>query len=135
MTQPARPAEATQFPTRLLLIYRGDAGVIPMILDVLKKSVGIEECSLCHATFGPTGMKKAWNACEQSLEVPVVHLHRNEVPQDWRIREEDLPCILVDRAGARSVLVDRAAIAACAGSPKRLEEAVRAALSRDGVAA
>lgn len=130
MTQPARPDEATQLPTRLLLLYRGDGGVIPAILDVLKKSVGVEECPLCHSTFGPTGMKRAWRACEQSLEIPVEHLHRNEVPRDWQVREEDLPCILVERAGGRAVLVDRTAIAACAGSSERLEEAVRAALSR-----
>jgi hypothetical protein len=135
MTQPARPDEATTPPTRLLLIYRGDAGLIPTILDVLKKSVGVEECPLCHATFGPTGMKKAWKECVQALEVPVEQLHRNQVPPGWQIREEDLPCILVERAGTRAVLVDRAAITACEGSPERLEGAVRAALSREGIAA
>ncbi|MFO0646496.1 MAG: hypothetical protein U0326_09685 [Polyangiales bacterium] len=135
MTQSARSDAAPELPTRLVLIYRADAGVIPMIVDVLKKSVGIEECSLCHATFGATGMKRAWKACEQSLKVPVEHLHRNEVPPGWQVREEDLPCILVERAGARAVLVDRATIAACGGSPERLEDATRAALAREGIAA
>lgn len=135
MTQHDVPAEEAKLPTRLILIYRGDAGVIPMILDVLKKSVGIEECPLCHATFGPTGMKKAWKECVQGLKFPVDQLHRNEVPRGWKIREEDLPCILVEHNDQRSVLVDRATIAGCEGSPERLEAAVRAALSRERIAA
>lgn len=43
MTRPDGPDPAAIPPTRLLLIYRGDGGLIPTILDALKKSVSVEE--------------------------------------------------------------------------------------------
>ena len=59
----------------LILVYDGDSGLRAMVLDVLKKSIGREECALCEITYSPVGQRGAWRACQRRLELPVSELH------------------------------------------------------------
>jgi hypothetical protein len=52
------PAPASR-PDRLILVYDGDSGLGAMLLDVVKKAVGREECALCEITHGPLGKRGA----------------------------------------------------------------------------
>jgi hypothetical protein len=111
----------------LMLVYDADAGLGAMLLDVVKKAVGREDCALCEITYSPLGKRRAWKACQARLGLEVRELHRNELPPRWR---GDLPCVLA-RAGAGDpfILVRRDEIAACGGSPEALEGRIRKALA------
>lgn len=117
-------------PESLILVYPGDSGLRAMMLDVLKKAVGREDCALCEITYSPLGKRSAWRQCERRLELPVSELHRDQLPVEWRITSAELPCVLV-RAGESppSVLVARDQIATCRGNVAALEACIRAALS------
>lgn len=114
----------------LILVYDGDSGLRAMMLDVLKKAVGREECALCEITYSPVGKRSAWRECERRLALPVSELHRDQIPTEWGIGSTVLPCILVRSSEkAPAVLVGRGAIAACNGNVAALEERIREALS------
>jgi hypothetical protein len=112
------------------LVYDGDSGLGAMLLDVVKKAVGREECALCEITHGPLGKRGAWRACEARLRVIVDELHRDQLPVTWGVSRSDLPCIL-GRAGTERpyVVVPREEITSCRGRVGALEAKVVAALS------
>jgi hypothetical protein len=114
-------------PDSLILVYDGKSGVPAMLLDVVKKAVGHEECPLCEITYGPLGRKRAWTECASSIRIPVKELHRDELPPGWNVTT--LPCVL-SRVGEEmpSVLVAREEIVACNGDPVRLQSKILAAL-------
>jgi hypothetical protein len=115
---------------RIILVYNADSGLGALLIDVVKKAVGREDCALCEITYGALGKRAAWAACEKRLGVPVEALHRDELPPAWGVAPTELPCILARRGGEPPfVLVSRAAIAACRGSVERLEARLRDALA------
>jgi hypothetical protein len=115
---------------RVILVYDGDSGVRALLLDVVKKAIGREDCPLCEITYGPLGKRRAWSACASRLGVAVEELHRDQLPAAWEIARDDLPCILA-RAGdeAPSVLLTREAIVSCRSSVEQLDRELRAALA------
>jgi hypothetical protein len=119
----------TKRPDRLILVYSGDSGVRAMLVDVLKKLVGREECALCEITYSPVGKRGEWLACEKRLGIIVDELHGDRLPDAWGIGRDQLPCILA-RAGEQMpfVLISRDEIATCRGSIEQLERRIGAAL-------
>jgi hypothetical protein len=117
-------------PTELILVYDGRSGVRAMLLDVVKKAVGREECPLCEITYSPIGRRSSWNRCQARLGMPVTEMHRDELPADWGISAGELPCVLARTSGGHpAVLVGREAIVACGGDADALEKAIRGALA------
>jgi hypothetical protein len=114
---------------RLILVYAGDSGLRAMLLDVLKKAVGREDCALCEITYGPLGKRSAWAACERRLGLRVVERHRDDIPPAWGISSEQLPCVLGQRGSeVPAMLVSREEIAACGGRVDALERRIVDAL-------
>jgi hypothetical protein len=121
----------TNRPDRLILVYAGDSGVRAMLLDVVKKAVGREECALCEITHSAVGKRGEWAACELRLGIAVDQLHRDELPASWKIDPAELPCILARRGeDVPRVLVSRDEIAACKGRVEDLEHRIVDALAR-----
>lgn len=117
-------------PKSIILVYDADSGLRAMLLDVLKKVSGREECALCEITYSPIGKRRSWAACEARLGVPVEELHRDQLPPAWGSMRAELPCILVRaKAGPPTVLLTRDAIAKCRGSVTELERQLRDALA------
>ncbi len=116
-------------PDRVLLVYDADHGLAATLVDVVKKALGREDCALCEITHGAVGKREAWRRCEAALPVPVVGMHRDEVPAHWLL--PPLPCVVAQRGGDDPVvLVDRAAIEALrSGGAHALADAIRAALA------
>ncbi len=113
----------------VILVFDADGGVVAMLLDVVKKAAGREDCALCEMTYGPLGHRRAWSECVARLAVNVEELHRDRVPVGWGLGPRDLPCILV-RTGddVPTILLARDEIAACARDVLRLEARLHAAL-------
>lgn len=119
----------TKRPDRLILVYSGDSGVRAMLVDVLKKLVGREECALCEITYSPFGKRGGWVACEKRLGIIVDELHRDRLPDAWGINRDELPCILARAGDERPFdLVSRDEIIACGGSIEQLERRIDDAL-------
>lgn len=116
-------------PESLILVYDGESGLSALLLDVLKKAVGREDCALCEITNSPVGRRAEWKECVRSLGIPFSELHRDEVPTHWGVARADFPCVLARYAGTLpTVLVDRSEIASCRGDPAALEQRIRSAL-------
>ena len=62
-----------------------------VVLDVLKKAAGREDCALCELTYSPTGKRPARKACEARLGVAITELHRDRIPRDWNVQRGELP--------------------------------------------
>ena len=102
-----------------------------MLLDVVKKAAGREECALCAITYGPLGKRDGWKQCEKRLGITVEELHRDVLPAEWGIARAQLPCVLARHAQARpTVLVTREQVGECRGSVEALEQCITAALRR-----
>jgi hypothetical protein len=115
---------------RIILVYDADSGLRAMLLDVVKKAAGKEDCALCEITYSPLGKREAWRRCEKSFGMRVEELHRDQLPPAWGISRGQLPCILLRGLdGPPIMLVSKDAISACRGSVEALERAVRSALS------
>jgi hypothetical protein len=115
---------------RVILVYDGDSGLRAMLLDVLKKAAGREDCPLCEITYSPLGKRRAWVACASRLGLPVEELHRDQLPAAWGIERDQLPCILGRVGDERPyILVAREAIASCEGRVDLLEQSLRRALN------
>jgi len=120
-------------PDRLILVYDADSGFGALLLDVVKKVVGKEDCALCEITYSPIGKRGAWRRCEARLGLIVDELHRDQLPPDWGISRAELPCILARRRTERPfVLVTREQIAGCHGVVEALEQQLHRALSSHG---
>lgn len=114
----------------IILVYSGDSGLRAMLLDVIKKATGREDCSLCEITYGPLGKRSSWKECEARLGIEVHEMHRDTVPAQWRI-DAELPCILARAGAARPVvLLRRDEIGACGGRVEMLETRIHEALAR-----
>jgi hypothetical protein len=123
--------ETTMPPDGIILVFNADSGITAMLLDVVKKAVGREDCALCEITYSPLGKRSAWRACEQRLRLTIDELHRDQLPAEWKLSPADLPCVLARAGDERPViLVSRDEIAACGGSIDRLETHIREALAR-----
>jgi hypothetical protein len=57
--------------SRIILVYNGDSGLGAMLLDVLRKAVGREDCALCEITYSPIGKRAPWTSREGRLGIPV----------------------------------------------------------------
>jgi hypothetical protein len=115
---------------RLILVYDGDSGLRAMLLDMVKKCAGREDCALCEITYSPLGQRSSFRACKARLGVAVEELHRDQLPADWGISRAQLPCILGCTGTERPVvLVPREEIIACRGRMNELEAKLLAALS------
>jgi hypothetical protein len=125
------PGHEQQRADTVILVYSGVSGLRALLLDVLKKAVGREECSLCEITYSPVGMRRAWTQCAARLGVTVSEMHRDQLPEAWGIQSADLPCVLGrDRDAHPFVLLTRDHILACQRSPEALERAILDALNR-----
>jgi hypothetical protein len=117
-------------PDRLILVYDGDSGLGALLLNVVKKTVGREECALCEITYGPLGKRGTWRACETRLGVMVDELHRDQLPDAWGVSRTDLPCILGRvETGRPFVVVPREEILSCRGRVGALEAKLVVALA------
>lgn len=117
-------------PDRVILVYDGSSGLRAMLVDVLKKSVGTEDCPLCEITHGPLGKRDAWRKCERRIGVIIEELHRDRLPQEWGLAQNALPCILGRVRDERPfVLVTRPEIEACGAEVDALARRLLSALT------
>ena len=116
---------------RLAVIYDADGGLLGELAYGLGKLMGTAHCAACDITYGALSEKAEWQACKVRLGLVVEQLHRNELPDDLaRVVRGQLPCVAAEGDEGSRVLVDAAALEACAGRVEQLEARVRRALDQ-----
>lgn len=95
------PLHSADAPARrLVFVYNADGGLLNSVRDVWHRARSPQTypCQLCRLTYGVTGMNGRWREFTESLDVPVVFLHRDEfrfeyASSSWR--NVDLPVALL----------------------------------------
>lgn len=120
-------------PQKIILVYNADEGFFNALNDWAHKFFSLQtyECSLCRYTYGLNGMRLPWKQFIESLNCPVVFLHRNEFRKRYPSFDISLPAILVEMNGRPRVLLASNEIAA-AGNLETLIRAVRDRLGELG---
>jgi hypothetical protein len=120
--------------TGLILVFDAESGLTAMLADVVKKALGREDCALCEITYSPLGKRRAWQACEARLGMPVRELHRDNLPAAWGLDLAQLPCVLVQTGEAKpEMLLTKTEVTACAGRVDELERKLRETLAARAV--
>jgi hypothetical protein len=96
--------------------------------------LGRMHCSLCDITHGTFREKSAWKECREGVPVPVEMYHRDDQPPAVRTATGNVdPVVVAETDTGIVLLLDPAAVAACAGSPEALVDAIGAAVDRNGL--
>ena len=115
--------------TRLIGVYDADGSLLGELSYFLRARVGRTHCALCDITHGRIRERPAWRASRDRLPVPFVTFHRDDQPAEIRRAAGGAaPAVIAETAsGEHLVLLGRADLEGCAGSPDRLVDAVEAA--------
>lgn len=94
-------------PTRILMLYNADSGLINGALDSLHKifSPGTYTCQLCALTYGLATMKADWRDTLEALPYPVAFLHKDEWQTQFPDNPTPLPAILLESGPDLKTLV------------------------------
>lgn len=114
---------------QLIGIYDADATIIGEVSYWIGARLGLRHCSLCDVTHGLVAEKASWRSCKESLPLPFVTYHRNDMPDDVRaVAGTSFPAVVIRRGGTVSHLLSASEIDAAQGSPARLAEMISAKL-------
>lgn len=114
----------------LVGVYDADGTLRGELAYLVGRRRGTHHCALCDITHGALRERPEWKACRDALPVPMVTLHRDEVPEALaEAIAEPPPYVAAETDTGVVVVLDKAGIEACAGDPEALAGAIRAALA------
>lgn len=125
---------------RLVGVYDADGGIAGELRYVVGHLLGRVECALCDITHSPVRRKRSWDALVADLPVPIVTVHRNEIPPDIApvVSVDRLPAVYAVRPdGSAAELVGRDELRGLHGSVDAFGALVRErlAVEREGLGA
>lgn len=120
---------------RLIGVYDADGSLLGELSYFLRARVGRAHCALCDITHGRARERPDWRAARARLPVPFVTFHRDDQPSDIRRAARGAaPAVIAETAGGEHlVLLGRADLEGCAGSPDRLVDALEATAEACGL--
>jgi len=79
--------------SEMIFVYNADSGLWNGFLDLVHKNVSPETyaCSLCALTYNNLGMRGRWREFVNSLPLPVRFLHRDELEEEFKLVDVQLP--------------------------------------------
>ena len=85
--------------TKLVFIYNADSGLLNALKDGVVKIVSPStyQCRLCALTFGTATMKSQWRRYINSLEMPVLFLHKNEFNEKYDEPDAEFPSAYIEK--------------------------------------
>lgn len=117
--------------SRLIGVYDADGSILGELSYLVQARLGRAHCDLCDITHGRVRERADWRAARDRLEVPFATFHRDDQPESVRAAAGGATPVVVAELtdGVVVPLLGRDALAGCGGSPDRLIDAVRAALT------
>lgn len=84
---------------RLIFGYNAEEGLLPTIMDSLRKLFAPKtyDCPLCAVTHTPLGQRREWKDYIRRLPYEVRFYHRDGCHRDWPQMRIELPAILLQR--------------------------------------
>ena len=118
---------------RLYVVYNADSDWWSLLVDVVRKLAGRDECPLCTLTHGTTGVRASFRRCKESLGVPVEPVHRDELTPELRALGSELPFVAVKTGGALRVLLEKSGVVGLGGDTEALERTLRERAKSQGL--
>ena len=117
---------------KLIFVYNADSGILNSLKDWAHKIVSPETyaCSLCALTYDNLGMRRPWRAFIKELGYDVEFLHRDELAEQYGIREVNLPATFILENGKPKLWIKSDAMDAC-GSLDDLQNLVTHKLAQE----
>jgi hypothetical protein len=120
---------------RLVGVYDADGSVLGELSYFVRARFGAAHCALCDITHGRVRERRDWRDARARLPVPVDLFHRDDQPE--AVREAggaSPPVVVAETTDDRLVLLlERADLERCAGSPPLLVEAIETAVATCGL--
>jgi hypothetical protein len=100
---------------KLIFVYNADSGIINSVKDWAHKIVSPETyaCSLCALTYDNLGMRRPWRAFIKELGYEVEFLHRDELAEQYGIKNVNLPAIFIHQNGKPQLWIKSNAMDSC----------------------
>lgn len=120
---------------RLVGVYDADHTLRGELAYFVGARLGRRHCALCDITHGLVRERADWKTCKAGLPVPFATFHRDDQPADVRAATAGaVPVVVAETSAGFRVLLDGAAIEACAGDGSLLVTAIEAAAKQGGLA-
>lgn len=130
MSGPATPGDVVRF----VGVYDADGTLTGELRYWINARLGRAHCALCDITHGTFSERSEWRSCRSELPVPFVTYHRDDQPEAVRaVAEGVVPVVLAETAVGLVVLLGPEELEGCGGSVEAFDEALRAALARNGL--
>jgi hypothetical protein len=119
---------------RIVGVYAAQGSLRGEVSYWIGARLGRAHCSLCDITHGTFREKSTWRQCRDGVPVPVEMYHRDDQPPAVRAATGNVdPVVVAETDAGVVVLLGPAAVAACAGSPEALVDAISAAVESAGL--
>lgn len=104
----------------LVFVYNADSGFVNTLIDIGHKIVSPQTyaCNLCAITHSTFSMRDEWKRFVAGLGTPVEFLHRDELGEQYDVRDVPLPAIFRKTAGALEPWITREEINRCRSLPE-----------------
>ncbi len=81
----------------LVFVYNADSGLVNTLLDIGHKIVSPQtySCNLCALTHSTFSMRDEWKQFVAQLNCPIEFLHRDELAEQYGLRDVPLPAIFL----------------------------------------
>ena len=81
----------------LVFVYNADSGLVSTLLDIGHKIVSPQtySCNLCALTHSTFSMRDEWKQFVAQLNCPIEFLHRDELAEQYGLRDVPLPAIFL----------------------------------------
>jgi len=86
---------------KIIFVYNADSGLLNSMKDWAHKIVSPETypCSLCALTYDNLGMRRPWQEFIKELGYEVEFLHRDELEEQYGIKDAMLPAAFIQQNG------------------------------------
>ena len=115
---------------KLIFVYNADSGLLNALKDWTHKIVSPETypCNLCALTYDNLGMRRSWRNFIEALEFDVEFLHRDELEEQYGIRDVPLPAAFVQKEGELNLWMNSDEVDACQ-SLQELQDSIQTKLA------
>ncbi|MEB1809225.1 MAG: hypothetical protein LPK26_18365 [Bacillaceae bacterium] len=97
----------------LIFVYHAKSGLWNGVLDSIHKWTSPETypCHLCAITYGTVSMKRKWKEYIQSLPLPVMFYHLDDLPKG--LPTVEYPCALLRKQNDAELFIPKSELEKC----------------------